>query len=158
MGWSESCTFTKKNYVNESYELLHLAKGAVLPDAHGGIMGDPFGELSVENEAIVLRQQGGSRYKWAYVHRFRYQVDQWQLIGATIESGAPCDMWENFDYNLSTGKVLYKMDQENCENDSITRIEIQNTFFHKLENLPEMNGFYPGDNEVSLNDTLSFYF
>ncbi|MEM6633448.1 MAG: hypothetical protein AAF694_27490, partial [Bacteroidota bacterium] len=148
----------EKNYVEGNWDLLYYAKKVVLPDAHGGIMGDPFGELSVENGAVVLRQQGGSRYKWSYIHRFRYQAEKWQLIGTTIETGAPCEMWEHFDYNLSTGKIIYTKELENCETDPTTSVESREELFHKLPSLPQMDGFYPGDNEVALRDTLSFYF
>lgn len=125
------------------------------------MMGDPFHEVDVERGCIVFNQSGGSRHKWAYTHRFRNQNGGWQLIGATVEFGAPCESWENYDYNLSNGKIIYKKEIEDCdgeEGQTITKTETKD-FVRKMDKLPEMDGFYPGDNELKIpNSDQSFYF
>ncbi len=135
--------FKKKNY---NWELWITSIGAVLPSAHGGMMGDPFEDVSIERGCIVITHFGGSRQKWNYIHRYRFQQGEFQLIGATISYGSPCDYFETLDYNLSTRKAIYKKEIDNCEENS-TKV-INETIILKKKPLPKMNGFYPGDNEI----------
>lgn len=135
--------FKKKNY---NWELWKKSIGAVLPSTHGGMMGDPFERIVIERGCIVIHHFGGSRQKWNYTHRYRFQQGTFQLIGATIVYGSPCDYFETLDYNLSTGTAIYKKESENCDDDSST--EQNETINRKKKNLPQMDGFYPGDNEI----------
>ncbi|MBI1225809.1 MAG: hypothetical protein GC192_11280 [Bacteroidetes bacterium] len=144
-----------------AWELWHKSVGAVLPSQQGGVMGDPFEEVKVENGSLVISHFGGSREKWHYTHRFRLQNNDWQLIGATANSGAPCDYFEDFDYNLSTGKINYSKTTEDCEKSEehpVTKTE-KKDFMVKLKSLPKMDGFHPGENKVALPKTdIEFYY
>ncbi|MFT5766122.1 MAG: hypothetical protein ACI8X3_003561, partial [Saprospiraceae bacterium] len=102
-----------------------------------------FESLSIENGAIVLKHFGGSRQKWAYTHRFRFQNAAWELIGLTTESMSPCEENEIFDYNLSSGKVVYKKTYESCDdsgNIKVGKTESED-FVSKLKVLPVMKDF-----------------
>lgn len=143
------------------WELWHKSLGAVMPSQSGGMMGDPFQQVTIENGCIVLHHFGGSREKWTNMHRFRFQDDDWKLIGATVNFGAPCEYWTNFDYNLSTGKIVYEKKTEDCSEsaEKPKTTKISKSFTHKLKLLPGMDEFKPGENEVKLpglEDT--FYF
>lgn len=145
----------KKN--NYNWVIWKKSVGAILPSQHGGMMGDPFQEILIEKNCLVINHFGGSRQKWSYTHRFRYQNGNFQLIGATVNFGGPCDYFVNFDYNLSTGKINYKKETENCEKDSST-IETKN-IIKKLKTLPPMDGFYPGDNKLTFpNSKIIIYY
>ncbi|MCF8247166.1 MAG: hypothetical protein K9J37_20125 [Saprospiraceae bacterium] len=143
------------------WELWHKSLGAVLPSEQGGVMGDPFEAVAIENGSLVLQHFGGSRQKWHYTHRFRYQNNAWQLIGATVNNGAPCDYFEDFDYNLSTGKINYKKTTEDCEKSEenpVTKTE-KKDFVVKLASPPNMASFRPGENEVKLpKSDIVFYY
>lgn len=80
---------------------------AVLDGNEGGVFGDPFAGLAVERGAVVISHYGGSRDRWSFVHRYRYQNGQWRLIGLTIGSTDTLDLehFEEQDINLSTGLV-----------------------------------------------------
>ena len=143
----------KKN----NWELWKKAIGAILPSEHGGMMGDPFEGISIERNCIVINHFGGSRQKWNYTHRFRFQSGEFQLIGATVNFGSPCDYFESLDYNLSNGKIKYEKEIENCEKET-SKIE-KKEMIRKLESLPTMNGFYPGDNEIKFpNSEITMYY
>lgn len=139
------------------WELWKKSVGAILPSEHGGMMGDPFEGISIEKNCIVINHFGGSRQKWNYTHRYRYQSDDFKLIAATVFFGSPCDYFESFDYNLSNGKINYKKEIENCDNET-SEIE-KKEMIRKLETLPTMNGFYPGDNELNFpnSETRMYY-
>ncbi len=142
----------------KDWTLWHVSQGAVLSSESGGVMGDPFRQVSIENGCIVLYQSGGSRSKWAYTHRFRFQEENWQLIGATVASGTPCLDWETHDYNLSTGKITYKKEKEHCKNGEkvSTNIVEQGSFLEQQEALPEMDGFAVGGNVAMEGKGKSF--
>lgn len=146
---------------NGGWELWHKSVGAVLPSENGGMMGDPFESVSIENGSIVLQHFGGSRQKWHYTHRFRNQNNGWQLIGATVNNGSPCDYFENFDYNLSTGKINYEKTTEDCEKseDNPVTKTVKKDFVVKMASLPNIDSFHPGENEVKLpKSDIVFYY
>lgn len=146
--------------VDGNWELWKKSIGAVLPSDHGGMMGDPFQGVLVERGCLVVSHFGGSRWKWSYVHRWRFQNNDWELIGATIEFGAHCEEWKTYDFNLSTGDITLDMKIEECpEDDIIVKEKIKENFSHKMNKLPKLDGFYPGDNEINLgSEERTFYY
>lgn len=144
---------------DNQWVLWQRIKGGILPSQHGGVMGDPFQEVSIENGCIVLYHMGGSRDKWAYTHRFRYQKDKWELIGVTVSYFSNCETWENFDYNLSTGKIVLTKGTEDCTNGETRTTTSTRELNHKMDILPLLNLFYPGANELTIpgEETLYYY-
>lgn len=141
----------------DKWVLWKKSVGAILPSQHGGMMGDPFEGISIKKNCLVINHFGGSRQKWSYTHRFRYQNGNFQLIGATVNFGSPCDYFFNFDYNLSTGKINYKKVTEDCEKNS-SKTEKKETI-KKLKTFPIMDGFYPGDTEFTFpNSKTTIYY
>ena len=155
LGTERKIFIYKKN--NDTWELWKKSVGAILPSQHGGMMGDPFETISIERNCIVIHHFGGSRQKWNYTHRFRFQSGEFQLIGATVNFGSPCDYFVTFDYNLSNGKINYEKETEDCENEK-SKIEKEQMIW-KLETLPTMNGFYPSNTELKLpkSETTVYY-
>lgn len=142
---------------NEEWILWKKSIGAILPSRHGGMMGDPFEGISIERNCIVIGHFGGSRQKWNYTHRYRYQNGDFRLIGATVRFGSHCDYFFTFDYNLSTGNIAYEKEMDDCENDS-SQIE-KKEIVKKLKTLPAMDGFYPGSNELDFpNAEITVYY
>lgn len=128
---------------NNEWELWHRSIGAVLPSEHGGMMGEPFVDVKIENGTVTFEHFGGSRQKWKTIHRFRFQNNDWFLIGTTMENASLCEEVETFDYNLSTGQVVYQRAFETCdhtEERKTTKVDKEN-FVYKLNSLPKMAGF-----------------
>lgn len=123
-------------------------RGGILSSESGGMMGDPFEAITIERGTIVINHFGGSRYKWTYTHRFRYQNGRWELIGATTLYGTPCEYWKTYDYNLSTGTVEVTEVFEDCDTDKETTNKF--TFKHVIKPLPELHGFEPGETAVPM--------
>lgn len=146
-----------------AWKLWHTSIGAVLPSEHGGVMGDPFEEITIENGVIVIAHFGGSREKWHYTHRYRLQGGKFQLIGATNSSGEPCVGFETYDYNLSTGKVEVDKGTESCDEktgEEKKSTSAKSSFMAKLSKPVLMDGFEPGGNEVKIPNKTdeSFYY
>lgn len=139
------------------WELWKKSVCAILASQHGGMMGEPFEGISIERNCIVINHSGGARQRWHYTHRFRYQNNSFQLIGATVNFGSPCNNFFNFDYNLSNGKIIYKEETSNCENEG-SKIE-NKEITRKLETLPTMDNFYPGNNKFTFpNSQTTVYY
>ncbi|MFK7776356.1 MAG: hypothetical protein AB8F94_29810 [Saprospiraceae bacterium] len=131
---------------NGAWKMWERATEAILPSDNGGMMGDPFQSIKIENGALVINHFGGSRSKWEYTHRFRFQNEQWELIGATSIVYSACEEQQTFDYNLSSGNVIYKDERltcENGENEKVKDVRYKVNFNHKKSALPTLDGFDP---------------
>jgi hypothetical protein len=109
----DSYTFTKRLLVlavrhNGTLTRTAVSDHAVLDSNEGGVLGDPFQEVKIERGAVVITHYGGSRYRWGYTHRYRWQQNQWMLIGTTDTASDihNPEMKDETDTNLSTGLVV----------------------------------------------------
>jgi len=89
---------------NDSYTLSIIADNVILKADEGGVWGDPFESLSIDRGSVVVSDHGGSNWRWYNKYRFRFQEDDWYLIGATMGSyyTLTSEAFEE-DYNLLTG-------------------------------------------------------
>jgi hypothetical protein len=145
----------------DKWNLLHKTQGPVLASKAGGMMGDPFDNISIENGAIVINHFGGAREKWGYTHRYRFQKDNWFLIGATIIYSIVCEESSSYDYNLSTGKVIVTQTREACDSEGNPKGKPKVTaseFNIKQKKEISMDGFVPGNSEAKLTKDKNFYF
>lgn len=82
-----------------------VSDAAILDGDEGGAFGDPFESLSIESSVVVIMHYGGSRDRWGYTHRYRYQNGQWMLIGLSFGNTDSLNLehFDNHDINLMTG-------------------------------------------------------
>ncbi len=83
----------------------------------GGMMGDPYDTMYIENGILQIQHFGGSSWKWSVTDKYRYQDNELYLIGYTSTSGAPCEYFETADFNVSTGKIIVEKEWEDCESE-----------------------------------------
>lgn len=126
----------------------YTAEEVILSTEHGGMMGDPLESAEIENGTIVIKHFGGSRTKWTYTHRFRWQNDDFQLIGTTIENDDPCTEYTKLDYNLSTNIADYATTSRECEGDEARDLETITVNFSAAVFPISMDGFKTGENEL----------
>ncbi|WNR44154.1 hypothetical protein [Paenibacillus roseipurpureus] len=90
-----------------------IAKQAILRADEGGIWGDPLTEIGIDRGSVVVSFYGGSNERWYANYRFRFQNDDWYLIGATLGSFFTGTMTEETgneeDYNLLTGDYVKRI-------------------------------------------------
>lgn len=138
----------------DKWALWHSSQGLILDSAHGGMMGDPFMSIEIQRGAIVIEHFGGSRQKWSYTHRYRFNNKAWYLIGATINYGAPCEGFFEFDFNVTTGKATYKTYQDGCSDEDISpnfKTEQRDISIPVTKPI-EMDGFYAGSNKLDIKE------
>tara|TARA_B100000683_G_C12277610_1_gene468528 strand:- start:41 stop:706 length:666 start_codon:yes stop_codon:yes gene_type:complete len=98
----------------------------------GGMMGDPFAEMEIKNGILLISQNGGSSWKWAFIDKYRFQNGEFYLIGYSSISGKLCEYWKDVDFNLSTGKMIVKKEYEECETEEQEIYKRENeTLFEK---------------------------
>ncbi len=87
-----------------SYKLSIQSNESIMLSNEGGVFGDPWEGLSVERGSFLVRFYGGSSSRWGYAYRWRFQENDWFLIGATYtESSTHDGSYEKYDFNLITG-------------------------------------------------------
>ncbi|WP_166243060.1 hypothetical protein [Paenibacillus turpanensis] len=102
---------------DHSYSLSILADHVILKADEGGIWGDPFEGITINRGSIVVSHYGGSNWRWYNDYRFRYQDNDWYLIGVTTGSyytgNAIQENADEEDYNLLTGDyILQRTDEQ----------------------------------------------
>jgi hypothetical protein len=91
---------------NGGYKLSAESDKAILLADEGGIWGDPYEGIKIENGFFLISFYGGSNWRWADSYRFRFQDGGWFMIGATSFghfAGDEC-VDDKIDYNFLTGK------------------------------------------------------
>lgn len=110
---------------DNSFSLSIIAEHVVLAESEGGGFGDPFNGLVIDRGSMVVSDFGGSNERWYHKYRFRFQDDDWYLIGATMGSNFLINndigMGNNEDdYNLLTGDFISRRTNEKGE-EAITK-------------------------------------
>ncbi|WP_040416034.1 hypothetical protein [Cyclobacterium qasimii] len=121
-------------YSNGKWQVWKKSSNAILKSQEGGVMGDPFEEIAIENGILTISFSGGSSWKWFYKDKYRFQNEEFELIGHTSIYGRNCDYWASFDFNISTGKIIYEKEYEDCEKDQeIYKTEVEEFFYKGLK-------------------------
>ena len=68
------------------YRRAGIADNAILCKDCGGVFGDPFAGIDITNGLLNIYHYGGSSWRWSYTHKFRYQQNDFYLIGKTYQS------------------------------------------------------------------------
>ena len=77
------------------------------------MMGDPFQGVGIEKGILHITHSGGSSWRWGIIDKYRFQDGDFYLIGCTKDWGNPFEeIQENFDFNLSTGKIIFKKEYD----------------------------------------------
>ncbi len=99
---------------NRKWVLRKKSNDTILQSKAGGMLGDPYMETIIQNHRLMISHFSGSSWKWRYTDKYRFQNNEFILIGHTSNAGKLCEYWETFDFNLSTGKIIYKKEYERC--------------------------------------------
>jgi hypothetical protein len=141
---------------------------AVLDGDEGGVFGDPFQGLSVQRGVVEIQHYGGSRDRWSFTHKYRFQNGQWELIGLEVGNMDTLDLehYDDQDINLSTGLVnAKKRGRDGPDGEIIPTPEISGSYYElqvsPVEKAPDIDGkLAPGEwpgYTVRLNDKSSVY-
>jgi hypothetical protein len=108
----------------EGYKAALKLDSVILCQQCGGIMGDPFADISIRKNVLTIDHYGGSAWRWSLIHKFRYQQNDFYLIGETNYSYwnvKMCNKAGDFagtdlkDVNYLTGQYVEKKITEECK-------------------------------------------
>lgn len=157
---------------NNGWVLWHKSIGAILSEGESHPGEDPFEGLRIERGCIVI-EHGFGAHGGPYTHRFRYQNNDWYLIGVTHTFGTPCsedpgyDESEKYDFNLSTKSLFVEYKYESCENaeeniPAPKNMPRDTTFTLKIDKFynVKMDGYYVRSNKIVIPgfDSKEFIF
>lgn len=94
-----------------------------------------------------------SRHSSSFKSIFRYQQNNWFLIGSTHHDYDNCDFDFTYDINLSTGKIIIDKEYSSCDNDTPLQEGTHDVFIHSFPKPPLMDGFVPGRNTLTITET-----
>lgn len=100
---------------NKEWVLWKKSSDAIMQSTDGGMMGDPYVGTEIKNGILLISHYGGSSWKWGNTDKYRFQNNEFVLIGHSCNFGRLCEYFEYFDFNLSTGKIEYKKEYERCD-------------------------------------------
>ncbi len=116
--------------INKKWINWKNSEQALYGSREGGMVGDPYAGIKIKNGILLISHFGGSSWKWGYTDKYRFQNEDFYLIGYESNYGKPCDFWQNVDFNLSTGKIIFEKEYEDCEKEKIYKRENE-TFYEK---------------------------
>lgn len=104
------------------YTLAAKTNKLVMCKSCGGVFGNPFEGIAIEKGVLCVYHYGGSAWRWSYTHKFRYQQNDFYLIGETLMTRWNIENCEKLndapgrykDVNLLTGSFEEREISENC--------------------------------------------
>jgi hypothetical protein len=121
-----------------------VSDSAVLDGDEGGVFGDPFDDLTIDKGTVVISHYGGSRDRWNFTHRYRFQNGRWSLIGLSLGHTDTLDLehYDDQDINLSTG--LVKASEKGGYEDEPKKPERSGDYYElevwPFESVPQIDG------------------
>jgi len=98
---------------NKSFKLSVSSANTVLCRQCGGVLGDPFMDIKIDKGVLIIDHYGGSRDRWGFTHRFRFQNNNWYLIGEDKFSGDNLTLEsKTYSINYLTGDVIIEKSLE----------------------------------------------
>ena len=125
----------------------------VLRADEGGVMGDPFEEVSIGNGSVVLDFYGGSRWRWALTLRFRHDDGDWRMTGMTdTQTDSIMNSVLTYDYNALSGKMA--VTAEESPDSEAAASEPLCVACRVGEHCPQTGGCYEGTKRAKSGTTL----
>jgi hypothetical protein len=127
--------------------LWKTSKSAILSSEDGGVMGDPFQGLDIENNKIFISHSGGSNWRWRFVDSYALVDTTFFLATHFSYWGSFCDEKIEIDFDLFSGQILYSLDLEECG-------EGFGDNSHLLDSLPKTESFIYKNVKIYLQNRL----
>jgi hypothetical protein len=68
------------------YKKIVVTQKVILCVSCGGVFGDPYASISFKGNILTINHYGGSAWRWSKTSTFRFQKNEWQLIGIAESS------------------------------------------------------------------------
>ena len=90
------------------YRLWASSDKVILCEECGGLTGDPLREVKIEQQAIVIKHDGGSRERWERNSNIALDTfsEEWMIVHDHMQVVDQYDATNNSEQNLLTGEQL----------------------------------------------------
>lgn len=93
----------------------YRSSNALMSSAGGGMMGDPFDTLRIEDGKMTIVQLGGSSWKWNETETYQWQKDDFKMIHQSSSYGKFCEYWKDTEFDFIEGKFELTITTEPCD-------------------------------------------
>lgn len=109
--------FVYFNMKNGDWIMISSSDKIIGKSEEGGLLGDPFDGITISKGILSVSSFAGSADKSNKTCRFRYQNNDFFMIGLTDTETSANGTEDYYDFNLSTGKLYRRhKDYENSRN------------------------------------------
>lgn len=116
--------------------------------------------LKIKNYTLITEQTfwHSTRHTSIFRNIFRYQNNNWFLIGSTYNDRYNCGYDYTYDINFSTKQVHITYDDEDCEDGSEHQPARQKNFKYPFKAIPKMDGFFTGKGEIKIPGSDKYFY
>jgi hypothetical protein len=117
--------------------------------------------IEIANNTLILTQtfNSNSRHSQTYKNIFRFQNNDWFLIGSNCTYDDNCEFNFEYDINFSIKKVIVSEEYHNCEDDEkIPPKSYYKNFTYNFKEIPKMEGFISGKNQIKIPKTKKYFY
>lgn len=104
--FSEARELIVYKLIDTQWKVWKKSKLVLYGEHRGGLMGDPFSILRIERGILLIGHSGGGgKARWGFLDKYRYQNEDFFLIGFNRHDDWFHECNRVVDFNLSTGKI-----------------------------------------------------
>ena len=94
--------------------LWQSSPSPILGSEEGGVLGDPFAGLGIQDQMLHISHFGGSNWRWSMDDAYRQQGEDLILSEHRSYWGSFCEEKVNWEIHLSEGHAQCKYGREEC--------------------------------------------
>ncbi|MGE6396822.1 hypothetical protein [Chryseobacterium scophthalmum] len=118
-------------------------------------------EVIIKNGAIIISQSynTNSRHTYTYKHTYRFQNNDFYLIGSVVKFDDTCQFNRLSEVNFSTSKVIVDDQYYPCFEDDKEPPEkdFHKEFKYKWKTLIKMDNFTPGETVIQIPNSKQYF-
>ena len=138
----------------ENAEIIFSSNYGFYPD-------DNILDLIVKDNTLIINQKfySNSRHSDTSKLTFRFQNNDFYLIGSLSILDDTCNYTLKNDLNFSTGKIIVDEEYSSCDDfASVIQQDFYKVFTHKFKSLIKMNRFKMNENKIKIPNSKKYIY
>lgn len=162
---TKSESFERKFYIlksiNGNLKIWKENSSVIIDSKYGFYPTDNKLDLKIKNNCLIISQLffTNSRHSDTSTYTFRFQNNDFYLIGAVYQLDDTCDYNFTNEVNFSTGKAIVDEQYSSCDDEKTDLPkDYHKEFIHKFTTLIKMNGFRIGENKFKIPNSNKYFY
>lgn len=116
--------------------------------------------IKIKNNTLITEQtfNHNTRHYSTWKNIYRYQNNDWFVIGSTMKDYDTCDFDYQYDINFSTKQVNVAYTYGSCDDDKKIPKDSFYNFKYPFTAIPKMDGFTPGKVELKFPANNKYFY